>query len=94
MKQRGFASIAVIVFADDAGAVADLLGKYTEVTDGGKTGFQTGVMALPVKLTKGLEFDAVLLWKPGMEKAQKSEKEAKLRYVAVTRALHELYILN
>jgi len=94
IKNRGFASIAVIVFDDSAEAVTKQLKKYTEVTDGSKTGFQTGVMVLPVTLTKGLEFDAVILWKPDMERAEKSAKEAKLRYVAVTRALHELHILN
>ncbi len=94
IKGRGFASIAVVVFDNNAEAVTKLLKQYTEVTDGSKTGFQTGVMVLPVTLTKGLEFDAVILWKPDMEKAAESEKEAKLRYVAVTRALHELHILN
>lgn len=94
IKGRGYASVAVVVFENNAEAVTKLLQKYTEVTDGSKTGFQTGVMVLPVTLTKGLEFDAVILWKPDMEKTERSEKEAKLRYVAVTRALHELHILN
>lgn len=74
--------------------VKEEVGALTEVIDGNETGFQTGTMVLPVQLTKGLEFDAVILWKPEMEKAQNSSKEAKLRYVAVTRALHELHILN
>jgi len=94
IKSRGFLSIAVIVFNEDHKAVTEQLEAYTEVTDGSKTGFQTGTMVLPVNLTKGLEFDAVILWKPDMERAKTSEKEAKLRYVAVTRALHELHILN
>ena len=87
-------SIAVIVFEDSVKAVVKQLEKYTEITDGSETGFQTGTMVLPVNLTKGLEFDAVILWEPDMEKAKTSVKEAKLRYVAVTRALHELHILN
>ena len=94
IKDRGFSSIAVIVFDGDGKEVTRRLSDYTKVTDGSKTGFQTGTMVLPVSLTKGLEFDAVILWKPDMEKAKTSEKEAKLRYVAVTRALHELHILN
>lgn len=94
IKERGFLSIAVIVFEDSVKAVVKQLEKYTEITDGSETGFQTGTMVLPVNLTKGLEFDAVILWEPDMEKAKTSVKEAKLRYVAVTRALHELHILN
>lgn len=94
IKDRGFSSIAIIVFDGDGKEVTKYLADYTEVTDGSENGFQTGTMVLPVNLTKGLEFDAVILWKPDMERAKTSEKEAKLRYVAVTRALHELHILN
>ena len=84
-----------MVFDEKEGDVVKKeVGVYTEVIDGNETGFQTGTMILPVQLIKGLEFDAVILWKPKMEKVKTSSKEAKLRYVAVTRALHELYILN
>lgn len=95
VKERGFSSIAIVVFEESqCGVVKEQVGVYTEVTDGSETGFQTGTMVLPVQLTKGLEFDAVILWKPQMELAKQSAKEAKLRYVAVTRALHELHILE
>lgn len=95
VKKRGFLSIAVVVFeGTESKTVKKELEAYTEVIDGKESGFTTGTMVLPVKLTKGLEFDTVLLWKPEMEKTGESRKEAKLRYVAVTRALHELYILE
>lgn len=95
IKQRGFASIAIVVFGTgETEAVKKELENYMEVTDGSENGFQTGVMVLPVELTKGLEFDAVLLWKPQMKLAADSAKEAKLRYVAVTRALHELFVME
>lgn len=55
--------------------------------------FQQGVMVLPIELTKGLEFDAVLLWKPDETHYGDNPKEAKLLYVAITRALHELHLL-
>ena len=55
--------------------------------------FHNGVMVFPVALTKGLEFDAVILWKPDMENYQDNPKDAKLLYVAITRALHELYLI-
>lgn len=56
--------------------------------------FHNGVMVLPVTLTKGLEFDAVILWKPDGQRYGKNPREAKLLYVAITRALHELYLLG
>lgn len=95
VRKRGFSSVAVVTFGGTESAkVKKELEAYTAVIDGEESGFQTGTMVLPVELTKGLEFDAVLLWKPDMELAKESPKEAKLRYVAVTRALHELHILN
>ena len=56
--------------------------------------FHNGVMVLPVTLTKGLEFDAVILWKADEEHYGENPKEAKLLYVAITRALHQLYFLG
>ena len=58
-----------------------------------ETCFTKGVMVLPIQLTKGLEFDAVLLWNPSKEAYGENEADAKLLYVAVTRALHELHIV-
>lgn len=55
--------------------------------------FTKGIMVLPIQLTKGLEFDAVLLWNPTKDAYSESEADAKLLYVAVTRALHELHIV-
>lgn len=56
--------------------------------------FHNGTMVLPVTLTKGLEFDAVILWKPDKQRYSNSQKDAKLLYVAITRALHELYLIG
>lgn len=55
--------------------------------------FVNGVMVLPIQLTKGLEFDTVLLWNPSAETYPVTDGNAKLLYVAVTRALHECEIL-
>lgn len=63
-----------------------------EAADEGE--FQQGVMVLPIELTKGLEFDAVLLWKPDESHYGSNPKEAKLLYVAITRALHELHLFT
>lgn len=58
-----------------------------------KAEFCNGIMVLPVALTKGLEFDAVLLYEPTAEKYPVCDKNAKLLYVAATRALHELSVV-
>lgn len=53
-----------------------------------------GVLVLPVTLTKGLEFDGVILWNPSEKHYPVGDANVKLLYVAVTRALHELYLLT
>ncbi len=55
--------------------------------------FKNGIMVLPIHMTKGLEFDAVILWNPSQESYPVSDEAAKLLYVAITRALHELYVV-
>ena len=49
--------------------------------------FIQGVMVLPVYLTKGLEFDAVLLWDATEEHYKTIDANAKLLYVAATTAI-------
>lgn len=55
--------------------------------------FTNGIMVLPIHMTKGLEFDAVIIWNPDEVSYQANDAEAKLLYVAITRALHELHII-
>ena len=56
--------------------------------------FGAGVMVLPVAYTKGLEFDAVLLFDPSERKYPADDSHVKLLYVAATRALHELAVFH
>ena len=49
---------------------------------------------LTVAESKGLEFDVVMLWKPELERIYEDYGYAKRMYVASTRALHELWIIN
>ena len=51
-------------------------------------------MVLPVAYTKGLEFDAVLLFDPSERKYPADDSHVKLLYVAATRALHELAVFH
>ncbi len=56
--------------------------------------FKQGILVLPVSYTKGLEFDAVLLFEPTAAQYPEDDGHAKLLYVAATRALHELTVLH
>ncbi|MGG1550761.1 HelD family protein [Paenibacillus ferrarius] len=55
--------------------------------------YRGGISVLPVYLTKGLEFDAVLLVDATAKHYEASLMDAKLLYVGCTRALHELWLL-
>ena len=52
------------------------------------------IMVLPIELVKGLEFDVVLIWNADEKHYPSDAKNAKLLYVAITRALHELYLMS
>lgn len=88
--QEGFETIAVVCRTEEeASQVKRILEIEEEEQD-----FHNGVMVLPVTLTKGLEFDVVILWKADDAHYGENPKEAKLLYVAITRALHQLYFLG
>lgn len=55
---------------------------------------QCQIMVLPIELVKGLEFDAVLIWNADEDHYPEDPRNAKLLYVAITRALHELHLLS
>ena len=95
MKAKGYETMAVICFTEeDREIVSQRLSRQITLTDAAKGGFSKGVLVLNVSETKGLEFDCVLLWKPDLTGYHDNLKTAKLLYVAVTRALHELFIVN
>ena len=72
------------------------LKKHIEIADDDieTAQFGAGVMVLPVAYTKGLEFDAVLLFDPSERKYLADDSHVKLLYVAATRALHELAVFH
>ncbi|MOA57704.1 Helicase IV [compost metagenome] len=61
--------------------------------DGSKSEYLGGISVLPVYLSKGLEFDAVLLMDVDSHHYREGAMDAKLLYVGCTRALHELWVL-
>ncbi|CAM2849005.1 UvrD-helicase domain-containing protein [Paenibacillus sediminis] len=62
--------------------------------DGSKKQYEGGHSILPVYLSKGLEFDAVIVADANKNHYDDHEWDAKLLYVGCTRALHELWMLH
>ncbi len=95
-ENAGFDTMAVICRdTKECEAVRKQLGRYLKVNEGdlAETVFSKGIMVLPIHLTKGLEFDTVLLWNPESGVYPVTDANAKLLYVAATRALHELTLI-
>ena len=95
-QSKGMDTIAVVCL-DEAEAqevTAALRGSVKLNTgDAGKWEIGEGVMVLPLKYTKGLEFDAVLIFNASEEDYPVEDGYVKQLYVAATRALHELTVL-
>ncbi|HOB91571.1 MAG: RNA polymerase recycling motor HelD [Bacillota bacterium] len=95
LKQAGMESIAVICrTASDAKRVHEQLSKslrgLTLITRQA-TAFEGGAVVIPSYLSKGLEFDAVLIHNAS-DAVYSSARELRLLYTACTRALHHLFI--
>ena len=66
------------------------LSKFRIVTKNDNVFVEDKIMIIPSYLSKGLEFDAVIVSNASSEKYDESER--KLLYVVLTRALHKLEI--
>ena len=95
-EKEGYDTIAVIC-RDEAESqeVSQALATQLQVADSHleTAEFGHGVIVLPVEYSKGLEFDAVLLFNPSEEHYPSEDQYVKLLYVAATRALHELTVV-
>lgn len=95
IRKKGYQTTAIICKNEAETKKARLLlQEYTELAEGEKDNFSTGTMILPIRMVKGLEFDTVILWNPDLKRGIEKPETAKLLYVAATRALHELHILQ
>lgn len=93
IQERGYKTIAVICRTEEEAwkAEEELSSRCRIERD--PEDFTNGVMVLPIHKTKGLEFDAAILWNPDEEAYPMDDAAARLLYVAITRALHELHIV-
>lgn len=96
-QQEGHETIAIVCREEEeAKQVTKALRGRVQLVDSNleTAEFGNGVMVLPVEYTKGLEFDAVLLYNPTKEQYPYDDGHVKLLYVAATRALHDLVVLH
>lgn len=56
--------------------------------------YSGGVTVAPILLAKGLEFDGVILWNASERKFSTDYQDAKLLYVALSRAMYYLHIFH
>ncbi|GAW28767.1 UvrD-helicase domain-containing protein [Carboxydocella sp. ULO1] len=98
-KGLGCKSIAVLVkkkegsnaiYKELCAAAGDLTINY--ITENTET-YTSGICVIPMKLSKGLEFDAVIIWNASAGNFRDDDTDRKLLYVALTRPLHYLHIL-
>ena len=61
---------------------------------GNEEEYNGGVVIVPSYLSKGLEFDVVIIANTNKESYKTEELDVKLLYVGMTRALHKLYIYS
>lgn len=92
IEARGYKTIAVICRTEEeAWNAEEALAKVCQIQKDPED-FTNGVMVLPIHKTKGLEFDAAILWNPNDQAYPLEDAAARLLYVAITRALHELHV--
>jgi DNA helicase-2/ATP-dependent DNA helicase PcrA len=95
-KERGHKTIAVICKTmDECEMMLPLLKKADEgicIITGNENEYKSGVVIVPSYLSKGLEFDVVIISNANKKNYKENELDIKLLYVAMTRPLHKLCI--
>lgn len=95
-EREGFKSIAIVCKTIDA--CRNILLKLKkdlekiDIISGKEDEYKSGLVVVPSYLTKGLEFDIVMIINQGEDVYREDELDIKLLYVSMTRALHKLYI--
>lgn len=94
LKEKNFRIAIITKDLNDAQKVYKFLNKNEKIiflTDHSSE-FNGDIVVLPSYLSKGLEFDSVILFDVSKEKYAMNELEIKLLYVSMTRAMHTLDI--
>jgi len=95
-KKDGHRTIAVICKTmDECEKILPLLKKADKnisIITGNEKEYKSGVVIVPSYLSKGLEFDVVIVSNANNQNYTENELDIKLLYVAMTRPLHKLCI--
>lgn len=94
-QKSGFATLGIILKTDRAAETLNqlLCSQYkTALISPKSTSFHNGISVTSVRMSKGLEFDEVILPHAGCE-TYASEYDRSLLYIACTRAMHKLTLL-
>jgi DNA helicase II / ATP-dependent DNA helicase PcrA len=98
LETEGFKSAAIICKTmDECMKLKTLLKglkKELPVITGNEKEYTGGIVIVPSYLSKGLEFDVVIISNASREVYTPEELDVKLLYVAMTRPLHRLYIYS
>lgn len=95
-RQEGFQAIAIVAKTAEASKKAYKSLKASieglKLLGSKDTQFPGGVVVMPAYLTKGLQFDVVILL--NIEEYLDNEWDTKLLYVAMTRPVHRLFMIH
>ncbi len=95
-KRQGHKTIAVICKTmEECNQILPLIKKADKnisVITGNEKEYKSGIVVVPSYLSKGLEFDVVLISNASRDYYTTSDLDIKLLYVAMTRPLHKLCI--
>ncbi len=97
LKEEGHKSIAIICKTteesiDAYNLLKDIIKDDIHLITDKDTSYEGGIVIIPTYLSKGLEFDAVIVFDCSKENYIADELHIKLLYVSITRPLHKLYI--
>ncbi|MBF4694089.1 RNA polymerase recycling motor HelD [Fusibacter ferrireducens] len=99
LRRSGYKSVAIMCKTElSSRSVHDkmsaLMTEAIQLLTGHEEHYKGGITLLTPQLSKGLEFDAVIILDSHMDPYTDDPLHIKLLYVAVTRALHELFIYH
>ncbi|MBQ5695973.1 MAG: UvrD-helicase domain-containing protein [Clostridium sp.] len=100
LHSNGKHSIAIITKSYNEGKILEKeLKKYTNINftlvkGNEKESINTDVIIIPAYLTKGLEFDGTIIYNPTEKNYPDNILSQRLLYVALTRALHNEFIIT
>ena len=99
INEKGKSSIAIITKTlEDAQVLEKLMKKDKSIkfslVKGNEKENNEDIIIIPSYLTKGLEFDATIIYNPSSESYKDNILDKRLLYVALTRALHYEYVIE